>query len=229
MHRLWAGTKLLALAVLTITVAVVPTWPVIGATAALTLLGIRLARVPSGAVPRLPLWLLAGLAGGLGLSLAGGGLPAYLRVLSLSIIFTVASALVTWTTSPAELAPALVRLGAPLRWVRLPVDGWAAVIALCVRCVPLLLSEVTVLLAARRLRRHGRRGARLRLREVIDLVAAAVGTAVRRADELGDAITARGGLTEVSPGRAPGRRDALAILVVVVVAAGSLVPAVVGS
>jgi energy-coupling factor transport system permease protein len=222
-HRLWAGTKLLALAILTVTVAVLPTWPVIGATAALTLLGLRLARVPAGAAPRLPVWLLVGLAGGLALSLAGGGLSAYLRILSLSIVFTVASALVTWTTSPADLAPALVRLGAPLRWLRVPVDEWAAVIGLCVRSLPLLLAELEVLLAARKLRRHARPGASRALREVLDLLTAAIATAVRRADELGAAITARGGLAEAGRGDAPGRSDALALLVVL---AGSIFPAV---
>jgi energy-coupling factor transport system permease protein len=185
-----------------------------------------MARVPAGAVPRLPLWLFAGLAIGLALSLAGGGLSAYLRVLSLSLVFTVASALVTWTTSPADLAPALARLGAPLRRLHVPVDEWAAVIGLCVRSLPLLLGELPVLLAARRLRRHGRPAARRSVREAIDLLTASVATAVRRADELGDAITARGGLAEVGRGNAPGRSDALALLVVVT---GSIVPAVVGS
>jgi energy-coupling factor transport system permease protein len=224
-HRLWAGTKLLALTILTVTVAVVPSWPVIAATAALTLVGVRLARVPVGAVPRLPAWLLIGLAAGLALALVGGGLSAYLRVLSLSVVFTVASAVVAWTTAPAELAPALARLGAPLRRLGLPVDQWAAVIGLCVRSLPLLLAEVGVLLAARRLRRRGRPGPRRVLTEVTDLLTAAAATAVRRADELGDAITARGGLVAVGRGRAPGRSDAVALLVVL---AGSVLPVVLG-
>jgi energy-coupling factor transporter transmembrane protein EcfT len=78
----------------------------------------------------------------------------------------------------------------------------------------------------RRLRRRGRTGLGQVLRELTDLLTAAVATADRRADELGDAIAARGGVATVGRGSAPGRSDVLALLVVL---AGSILPAVIGS
>lgn len=53
---------------------------------------------------------------------------------------------------------------------------------------------------------------------MIDLLAAAITVALRRADEMGDAITARGGAGQISAvPSGPKRRDWVAIAVVVVV------------
>lgn len=71
----------------------------------------------------------------------------------------------------------------------------------------------------------GRRGGPRRARrwrrwaaELIDLLAAAITVALRRADEMGDAITARGGAGQISaaPSR-PQRRDWGAFAVVIAV------------
>jgi energy-coupling factor transport system permease protein len=58
---------------------------------------------------------------------------------------------------------------------------------------------------------------------VIDLLAATITVALRRADEMGDAITARGGAGQISaaPSR-PARRDAIAFAVVFVVCGAAL-------
>ena len=54
--------------------------------------------------------------------------------------------------------------------------------------------------------------------EVVDLIAAAVIVALRRADEMGDAITARGGAGQISamPSR-PKKADWLALSIVIAV------------
>jgi energy-coupling factor transport system permease protein len=59
--------------------------------------------------------------------------------------------------------------------------------------------------------------------ELIDLLAAATTVALRRADEMGDAITARGGAGQISaaPSR-PKRIDGVALLIVIVVCAVAL-------
>lgn len=223
MHRMWAGTKLICLAVLTLVVAIDPSWAVIGAVAVLVLIAAGLAKIPRGVIPRPPWWLLVSLAIGLGLSLIGGGLPAFARVLALSLLFMAASLLLTWTTAPAELGPAIGQLGAPLRRLRLPVDDYARTVALCVRCLPLLTSEVGVLLAARRLRRARRLSLQSGIRELPDLLTALLTSTIRRADELGDAIAARGGIPHGhAASTRPGRADAVAVLVVL---AASVVPA----
>ena len=111
--------------------------------------------------------------------------------------------MVSWTTNVAEIAPAVASLGRPLRLLRIPVDEWAVALALALRAFPMLIDEFRVLYAARRLRpqpvvpsRRARR--KRRAMELIDLIAAAITVTLRRADEMGDAITARGGTGQIS-------------------------------
>src|SRR6185312_13948464 len=125
-------------------------------------------------------------------------------------------------------APAVATLGRPLRLLRIPVDDWSVALALALRAFPMLIDEYRVLYAARRLRPKekpaSRRARRRRFAvEVVDLLAAAVTVALRRADEMGDAITARGGAGQISaaPSR-PKRADWVAFLIVVLVCAVAL-------
>jgi energy-coupling factor transport system permease protein len=121
----------------------------------------------------------------------------------LSIVLLGLGALVSWTTNVAEIAPAVAKLGRPLRPLRIPVDDWAVALALALRAFPMLIDEFRVLYAARQLRPRdeaiSRRARRHRwAAEVVDLLAAAITVALRRADEMGDAITARGGAGQIS-------------------------------
>ncbi|HKH51852.1 MAG TPA: CbiQ family ECF transporter T component, partial [Mycobacterium sp.] len=125
----------------------------------------------------------------------------------------------------------------PLRPLRIPVDDWAVALALALRAFPMLIDEFRILYAARRLRPKERpatrRGRHRRWwLEVIDLLAAAIIVALRRADEMGDAITARGGAGQISA--APSRPKpvdwvALSIAVLVCAAALSLELTVLGT
>ncbi len=80
-----------------------------------------------------------------------------------------------------------------------------------------------MLYAARRLRPRLRAQTRRERRkqsvsEVIDLLAAAVTVALRRADEMGDAITARGGSGQIAAAPArPGAADYVVLVVLAVV------------
>jgi energy-coupling factor transport system permease protein len=116
-------------------------------------------------------------------------------------------------------------LGRPLRPLRIPVDDWAVALALALRAFPMLIDEFRVLYAARRLRPKQvlttRRQRRRRWAiEVVDILAAGITVALRRADEVGDAITARGGAGQISavPSR-PKRADWIALSIVVVLCA----------
>ena len=231
LHRAWAGTKVLALGCLAVGVSVEPTWASVAVVAVVLAVGMAAARVRRGVVPRIPRVLLAGLGIGAGLALLAGGAPFvhvggydiglgglsdWARFLCIGLELLLGSALLAWTTPPAELAPAVATLGAPLRRVRVPVDELGATIALGVRCLPLLLDETRTMLAARRLRAHPReRDRRAWLREPHDLLAAVLVVSVRRARELGEAIESRGGIGFV-PGdeRRPGRFDVPVALVV---------------
>ncbi|KZS61897.1 CbiQ family ECF transporter T component [Mycobacterium pseudokansasii] len=217
-HDLWAGAKLLVVFGISVLLTFYPGWVTIGLMAALVLTAARLAHIPRGAVPSVPRWLWVVLAiGGITAALAGGapsiavagvelelgGALNFLRITALSIVLLALGAMVSWTTNVAEIGPALASLGRPLRLLRIPVDEWAVTLALALRAFPMLIDEFQVLYAARRLRpkriprsRKARR--QRRTTEVIDLLAAAITVTLRRADEMGDAITARGGTGQLS-------------------------------
>lgn len=217
-HDLWAGTKLLVVFGVSVLLTFYPGWVTIGVVGALVFAAIRIARIPRGVLPSIPRWLWivlalgffsAALSGGrpkvsiAGLEIGLGGGLNFLRITALSIVLLGLGAIVSWTTNVAEIGPALATLGRPLRILRIPVDEWAVALALALRAFPMLIDEFQVLHAARRLRpkripksRKARR--RRQALELIDLMAAAITVTLRRGDEMGDAITARGGTGQLS-------------------------------
>jgi energy-coupling factor transport system permease protein len=241
-HRLWAGTKIIVVFALSAMLAFYPGWVPIAMAGALVAAAIWLARIPRGTVPTIPRWLWVLLLLGAVTATLGGGQPAvtlgsldleiggllkFLRFTALSIVLLALGAMVSWTTNVADVAPAVAKLGRPFRAVRIPVDDWAVALALALRAFPMMLDEFRLLYAARRLRPRqvapdGTPRRRRWLSEMIDLLAAGITVALRRADEMGDAITARGGTGQISaaPSR-PGRIDwvTLALCAVVCVAA----------
>ena len=234
LHRLWAGTKLLGLAGVALVLSFQPTWAAIGMVGTVVFAGLLLARIPRGAVPRLPrlFWGAFGLTAVLsvrstarplghlaGVQVSWGGVEIWARLTALTVVVLAAAALVSWTTALAEVAPALSRLGTPFKWLRLPVDEWATTVALSIRCLPMLVDEVRTMTAARRLRPNTRRPRESRLnwwtREGHDLLMVALSVSLRRATELGDAIEARGGFGPVAgTGATPGRWDAVTLALV---------------
>lgn len=225
-HRLWAGTKMIAAFLISLLLMFLPMWPVLGVIVAFLVAIWVLARLPLGALPRLPWWFW-------GLVLLGGlinaptGMKAvlvYTQVLVFGFVLVGASFLIAYTTPMGEVAPALAKLGAPLRKLRLPVDEWAVVVALTLRGLPLLLDEIRVLRAARKLRPKDNLLHRAADNNpLIDILTACMAVSTRRAGELGEAITARGGtgMLTAHPS-SPTRRDAIALGVVVAVCAGAI-------
>jgi energy-coupling factor transport system permease protein len=217
-HELWAGTKLIVVFSISVLLTFFPGWITIGLVAALALTAARIAHIPRGALPSVPHWLwvlmafgglTAAFAGGsplielAGVPLGFGGLLNFLRITTLSIVLLGLGAMVSWTTNVGEIAPAVATLGRPLRLLRIPIDEWAVALALALRAFPMLIDEFRVLYAARQLRpkqvaatRRARR--KRRALELIDLIAAAITVTLRRADEMGDAITARGGTGQIA-------------------------------
>jgi energy-coupling factor transport system permease protein len=242
-HDLWAGTKLLAVGGISVLLTFFPGWIAIGLVAGLVLVAARIAHIPRGALPTVPHWLWILLAlGGMSAAFAGGGptihvagvpvglggLLKFLRVTTLSFVLLGLGAMVSWTTNVAEIAPAVAALSRPLRWLRVPVDEWAVAIALALRAFPMLIDEFRVLYAARRLRpkrvADTRRDRRRRWKlELIDLLTTALAVTLRRADEMGDAITARGGIGQISalPSR-PKQADWIALAITVAVCAAAV-------
>jgi energy-coupling factor transport system permease protein len=233
-HRLWAGTKLLSVIAYGVVLSLVPSWPGIAIGGAVFLAGAALARIPRSALPRPPVWFWVVMLLGAALTLASGGRPEvpigashvglgdlelYIRFTCLSAVLLGGSALVAWTTPLGEVAPAVARIGAPLRRLRIPVDEWAVTVALCIRSLPMLVEEVRTVIAARRLRPRpaGPRDLDAVLDAAIDLLVAALAASIRRAGEMGEAITARGGaglLTAAQLG--PRRADAVTFALIAV-------------
>jgi energy-coupling factor transporter transmembrane protein EcfT len=213
--------------------SIAPTWPATLVMVGVVLVGIRVARIPAGARPRLPYWVgfviaiggaFALLAGGdpvvrLGtFSIGLGGLDQWARAVAIALTVVTAAMLVSWTTPLADVAPALRRLATPLRWLRLPVDEWVVATALALRCLPLLLDEFQTMLAVRRLRVNAAPGTGRRTHAAGTLRSVLVTmllVSIRRAHEMGQAIDGRGGwhATSRGPGRV-GKGDALALTVV---------------
>jgi energy-coupling factor transporter transmembrane protein EcfT len=232
-HRLWAGTKVIALGVMALTLSVAPTWSATVLMAALVIAGIAIARIPAGARPRLPqwFWVIIGIGGALALLAGGepivhvgstsiglGGLSEWGRAVLIALTIVTAAMLVSWTTPLADVAPALRTLATPLRWLRLPVDEWVVAAALALRCLPLLLDEFQTMLAARRLRAQPAHGTNRRHRATGSLRAVLVTmllVSIRRAHEMGQAMEARGGWQATTRGSARvGKRDVVALLIV---------------
>ena len=84
LHRMWAGTKLVTLALLSIALLLWPSWKSIGIMGALLLAAFLAARLPRGISPRLPWWLGAVLAIGAVLALVAGG-PPFIHIGSVKI------------------------------------------------------------------------------------------------------------------------------------------------
>jgi energy-coupling factor transport system permease protein len=242
-HELWAGTKLLVVFGISVLLTFYPGWIPIGFVALLVFTAARVAHIPRGALPSVPRWLWVLLAvGAITAAMAGGspvvgvapvqlelgGLLQFLRVTALSIVLLGLGGMVSWTTNVADIAPAVSTLGRPLRWLRIPVDEWAVTLALALRAFPMLIDEFRVLYAARRLRPkptpQTRRARRRRwARELIDPITAALTVTLRRGDEMGDAITARGGTGQISAAPSkPKRADWAALLLVGAVCGAAL-------
>jgi energy-coupling factor transport system permease protein len=242
-HDLWAGTKLLVVFGVSVLLTFYPGWVTIGLVAALVLAAARIARIPRGALPSVPRWLWVVLALGFLSAAAAGGTPVisvdglqiglggglnFVRFTALSIVLLALGAMVSWTTNVAEIGPALATLGRPLRILRIPVDEWAVALALALRAFPMLIDEFQVLHAARRLRpkripktRKERR--RRHAVELIDLLAAAIVVTLRRADEMGDAVTARGGTGQLSANPARPKLADWVTLAITIAASGTAV------
>ena len=223
--------------------SLVPSWSAIGVMIALLLGGCLLARVPWGAVPRPPIWFWVVILVGGALTVFSGGRPeiavagghigigdldAYARFLFVSFILLGAGATIGWTTSLGDIGPAVGRLLRPLKLIRVPVEEWATAIALCIRSLPLLVEEIRTLIAARRLRPKppNREGLLHGMDEAGDLLVAALAVSLRRAADMAEAMTARGGTRSITA-RAPGPRfrDAVALVVIsAACTAGWLVP-----
>ncbi len=223
LHRLGVGTKLVTLLVLTIATGLNTGWEQLAGVAVVVGAALVAARVPLRALPRLPHWFGLTILISFGFAAAGGGAERFIRLIAFGLLFALLSLVIAWTTDLSALAPALARIGAPLRRLRMPVDDWAVTAALAVRCLPLVIDEVRTVAAAHRQRTTTRDPAML-LSRLVDMITASMAAALRRSSDLGEVIAMRGGAATPAPTTMrPGLADVAALTLVL---AASVLPAV---
>jgi energy-coupling factor transport system permease protein len=209
-HRLWAGTKLLVVPALGIGLAFSKGLWGFAAVALLLLTSAAVARLSPALLWRgLRPLLLVLLIGGCVLLLTVSGTPLLrfgpavisdkgvedvIRFPVMLLLLALAAQIVNRTTPPAESAAALGVLLRPLRWLHLPVDEFLTMVAISLRFLPILAEEVTRLRQAQTTRglSAGKGSLENRGRAVEGWAVSLVHANLRRADDLGDAMTARG-------------------------------------
>ena len=184
LHRLPAGVKLLGMLAGVIGVLLLRQWWQLAMAAGVVVALYALAWVP----PRVawgqlrPLRYLVPVVAALQWWLAGW--QAAVSVCGTLLISVALAALVTLTTRVTAMLDAITALLRPLRRVGVDPDRIGLLLALTIRCIPLLVGIVTAVSEARRARRLGF--------SVVALAAPVVIRSLRSADALGEALVARG-------------------------------------
>ncbi|MFX1756901.1 energy-coupling factor transporter transmembrane component T family protein [Rhodococcus sp. As11] len=185
LHRIPAGAKLLAVAVLilVLTLWIRQPWQVLPSLG-LAVLAYAAARIP----PRLavvqlrPLvWMLAIIAG---FQVLVAGWERAVVICGSLLVAVALAALVTLTTRTTDMLDAIVRAARPLARVGVDPDRVGLVLVMTIRAIPLLGTVVTRVTEARRARGLG-----FSLRALV--VPVVVGT-LRTAEAMGEALAARG-------------------------------------
>lgn len=184
LHRISAGWKLAGMLVAIVAVVLLrPWWPLAIAAAAVALC-YGAARIP----PRIaweqlrPLKYLIPMLAALQLWLADW--QTAVTVCGTIVLAVAIAALVTLTTRVSEMLDALLPMLQPLRRLGVDPDRIALLLAVTIRCIPLIAGIVATVTEARKARGLGF--------SVVALGAPVVIRSLRAADALGEALAARG-------------------------------------
>lgn len=185
LHRLPAGLKILLVCalILLVSLTVREAWhvlPALGLAAALYVIGrIRPRSAWDQVRPVLPM-LIAILA----LQWIVADLDTALRVSGSLLVAVAVAGLVALTTRVSDMLDAVTRAARPLRHVGVSPDRVALVLVLTIRAIPLLARQLRHVTEARKARGLGM--------SIRALVVPTVLGALTTADQLGDALAARG-------------------------------------
>ena len=202
-HRTPAGWKLLGLAGLSVLVFAVPTLPVVtGALAAVLVVGLVVARLPSAVLVRqartVLWWLIAIFALHTLLTDVLTGTLTALRLLTLVL----AAAVVTATTRVTEMVAVVERVCRPLQWVGVRPARIGLVIAMALRFIPLISERAQRIREAQAARGGSVRG----LRGLTTMVVPLLVQVLQLAHTVSEALDARG--ADDAPVRRGGPRAA---------------------
>lgn len=184
LHRLSAGVKLGGLAVVALVLSVYPHEALsISVTLGCVVLAYVVARVPWSVFFR-QLWQLRVLVAALAVFLAVFVSPLAAWVNTGRVVAIVMLAgLLTLTTRMGDLLDVLRRLLSPFRRFGVNTDAVSMTISLCITMVPVIASHAASVREAQQAR-----DVRLGIRTVVPLLV----MALRHADDVGDALAARG-------------------------------------
>lgn len=202
--RMWVGTKIICLAILTTLLVLLPTWPTVAAVGVCLLVAAVVGRVPISARPRLPSWIWAGFIGGMIGAAIGGGALIFVRAFLVMVEVILGSLLLVWTTPIERIAPALRTLLHPLTWFRAPVDEWVMAASFALRGLSTVRDQMQAVFDAVRLRWTDdgpMMTFRGQLKLIVDMTTATLSASSRRADDTGRAMTMRGGIPPVERDR----------------------------
>lgn len=184
LHRIPAGVKLAALLVAIVGIALLRAWWLLGC-AAIVVAGLfAVAKIP----PRTawsqlrPLRYVIPILAALQVWLAGWHTAVW--VCGTIVLAVALAALVTLTTRVAAMLDALAAALRPLRPLGVDPERIGLLLAITIRCIPLVAGIVTTVTEARKARGLGF--------SLVSLGAPVVVRALRSADALGEALAARG-------------------------------------
>jgi biotin transport system permease protein len=184
LHRLPAGWKLLAMLLAIVGIVLLQAPWQLGVAALAVVGGFALARIPARVTwsQLWPMrWFLLFIAV---FQVIFTGWERAVMTCGTLLLTVAVAALITLTTRVTEMLDVCQRLLGPLRRFGVDPDRAGLVLALTIRCIPLMVEIVGAVSQARKAR-----GAGFSLRA---LVVPSVVRALRRADAIGDALTARG-------------------------------------
>ena len=109
------------------------------------------------------------------------------------ILIVMGASLLTFTTSPVEIADGIESLMTPLKYIRFPVHEFALIMSIALRFIPTLLDETDRIIKAQKARGADFESGNVfkRAKSLIPVLIPLLISSFRRADELADAMDAR--------------------------------------
>ncbi len=139
-------------------------------------------------------WGVPVVIGSLELPFGTEGLESALLFASRLALLIAASMLLTFSTSPRDIAGACKRFAMPLKHVGVPVEELGLILLLAIRFVPVLQMEIGTVVEAQQARgiRLGKGGLVARASTLTAVLVPALLAALRRSELLASAMAARG-------------------------------------
>ena len=210
-HSLDPRTKLLALIAFIVAIFIADTFYGMLLCLILLIVAIAAARVPFGSVLRSVkgIIVIVIITSILNLFFHGGEhllTPEnwVIKIYRESIVFTVflllrlmllvmVSAVLTLTTTPVRLTDGMESLMTPLKWIKFPVHELALIMSIALRFIPTLIDETNRIISAQKARGADFESGNIikRIKAVVPILIPLLISALRRAEELGDAMDAR--------------------------------------